>query len=207
MAETQPKRRTQRERRAQSEQRIIRAAADLFAEQGYLRTTLNQIGSAAGYTGGLVSHRFGSKEGLLQAVVARMTGRFRDEQLSEAIRDQSGAAVLESFIEAYLNEVQVREKSMRTLYVIIGAGLAAVPEVKEGVTALNRAAREVLATMIKNGQNEGDFRTDITAEDGAVMVLGILRGVVMQRLDDHQAVDIPRQTKLVKEVVLNGLAA
>ena len=207
MAEPQPKRRTQRERRAQSEQRIIRAAADLFAEQGYLRTTLNQIGSAAGYTGGLVSHRFGSKEGLLQAVVARMTGRFRDEQLSEAIRDQSGAAVLESFIEAYLNEVQVREKSMRTLYVIIGAGLAAVPEVKEGVTALNRAAREVLATMIKNGQNEGDFRTDITAEDGAVMVLGILRGVVMQRLDDHQAVDIPRQTKLVKEVVLNGLAA
>ena len=207
MAEPQPKRRTQRERRAQSEQRIIRAAADLFAEQGYLRTTLNQIGSAAGYTGGLVSHRFGSKEGLLQAVVARMTGRFRDEQLSEAIRDQSGAAVLESFIEAYLNEVQVREKSMRTLYVIIGAGLAAVPEVKEGVTALNRAAREVLATMIKNGQNEGDFRTDITAEDGAVMVLGILRGVVMQRLDDHQAVDIPLQTKLVKEVVLNGLAA
>jgi AcrR family transcriptional regulator len=53
-------RRTQAERSALSEQRIMRAATKLIGRNGYTKTTLAEIGREAGYTAGLVSHGFGS---------------------------------------------------------------------------------------------------------------------------------------------------
>ena len=205
MTEPQPKRKTQRERRAQSERRIIRAAADLFAEQGFLRTTLNQVGAAAGYTGGLVSHRFGSKEGLLQAVVKQMARRFRDDQLNEALQSVGASTSLERLIEVYLNEAVVREKRIRTLYVILGASLAAVPEIREGVSDLNNAARAMIAKLVALGQKEGVFREDVHADQAACAILGTLRGVVTQYLADSNSVDIEAQVPLVKDMALRGL--
>src|SRR5213079_3307001 len=61
------RRRTQAERTALSEKLILRAAIKLIARQGYSRTTLAEIGKEAGYSGGLVSHRFGSKQDRLRA--------------------------------------------------------------------------------------------------------------------------------------------
>ena len=46
-------RRTQAERRAESEREILRAAATLFGRQGYIATTLEQIGKEAGYSSAL----------------------------------------------------------------------------------------------------------------------------------------------------------
>ncbi|MCV6587313.1 MAG: TetR family transcriptional regulator [Marinibacterium sp.] len=71
--------RTQKDRRSQSDARIIAAAIDLYAAQGYLKTTLNQIGTAAGCTGALISTRYGSKTGLLRAVLANITSRFASD--------------------------------------------------------------------------------------------------------------------------------
>lgn len=68
--------RTQAERKAKSDARIIHAAIELFAEQGYVRTTLNDVGNRAGYTGGLVSNRFGSKAALLRIVLDNIQRSF-----------------------------------------------------------------------------------------------------------------------------------
>jgi AcrR family transcriptional regulator len=81
-----PQRRTQQERRSESDRRMIEAAIELFASRGYTKTTLVQIGQAAGCTGTLVSNRFGSKEGILRAVLAHIMSRFAtDHMLAERI--------------------------------------------------------------------------------------------------------------------------
>ncbi len=88
---------------------------------------------------------------------------------------------------------------------VTGAALAAVPEIRDGVTELNDAARELIADMIAQGQQEGAFRKDVDPKDAACAVLGILRGVVMQYLADADAVDLSAQLPLVKDMVLRGL--
>src|ERR1700748_893308 len=62
-------RRTQAERAAESDRRLLRAALKLIAERGYRNTSLAAIGEEAGYSRGLVNDRFGSKAGLLWALV------------------------------------------------------------------------------------------------------------------------------------------
>src|ERR1043165_2062786 len=78
-------RRSQAQRTALSEDRLLGAALLLISERGYDRTTLQAIGDAAGYSRGLVSHRFGSKEGLLWALLERMFGHWDADSLRPAL--------------------------------------------------------------------------------------------------------------------------
>ena len=205
MSEAPPKRRTQQERKAESERAIIHAALHLFATKGYITTTLNEIGKEAGYTGGLVSHRFGSKEGLLRAVISHIGTRFMQDQLGSAIERDSAEESLCNYIRIYLNEVAVRESRIRTLYVLMGEALGAVPEVQPEIARLNRNARSHLAEIIKRGIASGEFRKDVDPEASAVLILGILRGTVMQYLIDKRAFNVKKVAALVETSALHGL--
>jgi AcrR family transcriptional regulator len=57
------------EQRRRTRARILDAAARLFADAGYERTTIRAIAAAAGVDAGLVMHHFGSKEELFRAVM------------------------------------------------------------------------------------------------------------------------------------------
>src|SRR5690242_21557310 len=62
-------RRTQEERRAETERRVLAAAMALIAAHGSRSVTLAEVGEAAGYSRGIVRHHFGSRERLLAAVM------------------------------------------------------------------------------------------------------------------------------------------
>ncbi len=61
-------------------QRLLAAATRLFAEQGYDRTSVQEIVEAAGVTKGALYHYFGSKDDLLHEVYARVL-RIQQERL------------------------------------------------------------------------------------------------------------------------------
>ena len=102
---------------------MLRAAGKLIANQGYTKTSLAQVGKEAGYTGGLVSHHFGSKEGLLRRLVGRISGRFYTDQLRPVLEGRSGLDAICALADAYLAELTLREERMRTLYVLMGESL------------------------------------------------------------------------------------
>lgn len=54
----------QQQRRAQTSERLIAAAAELFAERGYHAVSLDQIAAAAGYSRGAVHYNFADKHDL-----------------------------------------------------------------------------------------------------------------------------------------------
>lgn len=205
MSDAPPKRRTQQERKAESERAVILAALNLFARQGYMRTTLNEIGKAAGYTGGLVSHRFGSKEGLLQAVLKHIRTRFLDDQLGSAITMDSAEESLRNYIEIYINEVTVREGRVRALYVIMGEALGAVPEIRKDIAELNEHTRNHLAGIIQRGMASSEFRNDADTDTSALLVMGTLRGVVLQYLADPQAFNVKAVIKSIQDGAVDRL--
>ncbi len=63
-----PPKRTQAQRRANTERRVLDAAIDLMPAM-VAAVSLAQIGEAAGYSRGIVTHNFGSREKLLDAVL------------------------------------------------------------------------------------------------------------------------------------------
>jgi AcrR family transcriptional regulator len=69
-------RRTQSERRAETRARLLAAARTVFAQRGYHAASLDLISERAGCTKGALYHHFGSKEGLLLALLdQQVSGR------------------------------------------------------------------------------------------------------------------------------------
>ena len=184
---------------------MLKAAITLFARQGYLKTTLAEVGREAGYTAGLVSHKFGSKEGLLQAVVQRISKRFLEDQLGQSIAQSSARESIENYIDIYIREVSLREGPMRALYTIMGEALGAVPEIRKPIADLNAGARNTLATIITRGQEQGEFNKNVDAEAAAALIIGALRGLVMQHLIDPKRLNMKALRDTVRATVLGSL--
>ncbi len=210
MTASEPARRTQEERRNESDARIIAAAIELFASQGYRQTTLIQIGQAAGYTGTLISNRFGSKEKLLRAVLAHILDRFYPDTggADQAAAGQGAAGQpaderLLGFIARYLMDVNDRQSRIRALHVIIGEALGGMPQVHDQIVKVNRAFRRHVEGYIVDGIRTGAFRADLDPTEATVIIVGLLRGVTMQALAEPRTIDITSMIGPLQATVLS----
>lgn len=199
-------RRTQAERTATAEARMIRAAGKLIATQGYTKTTLAQVGKEAGYTGGLVSHHFGSKEGLLNALVERITGRFFSDQLQPVTEQRRGVEALCAFVDTYLGEFVVREERVRTLYVLMGEALGPVSEINPVFAELNRAFRVTVRTWIEQGIDDETIRADVDADAEAALFTASIRGLAQQWMTDPGCFDLDATGSAFKNGLRRRLA-
>ena len=82
---------TRAQQRRQTEERILAAARQIFAELGYDRTTIRAVAAAAGVDAGLVMHYFGSKD-LLFARAAEVPA----DELPSGSSDEVAEALLTS---------------------------------------------------------------------------------------------------------------
>ena len=200
-------RRTQAERTATASQRMLRAARQLIARQGYTKTTLSQVGKAAGYTGGLVSHHFGSKEGLLRELVTRISERFYHDQIRPATDHLTGLEALTAMADTYLTELVVREEHMRTLYVLMGEALGPVSEINDVFAELNSDFRLSARMVIEAGVASGEIRAGLDPGAEAGLFVGMLRGVALQWMADPGCFDLEAVGVSLKDALRRHLAA
>ncbi|MEX2319499.1 MAG: TetR family transcriptional regulator, partial [Bauldia sp.] len=71
-------------------QQLIEATIDTLAEEGFVATTLAEIGSRARVSPGLISHYFSDKDGLLEATLRNLASRLARgvSQRLRAARDE-----------------------------------------------------------------------------------------------------------------------
>jgi AcrR family transcriptional regulator len=82
------------ERKSQTRERLIDAAAAVFAQRGFETATLDEVAAAAGYTKGAVYSNFASKTELfialierrIQVLTAEHAPRFEGQDLASAVR-------------------------------------------------------------------------------------------------------------------------
>jgi len=181
---------TQAQRSARSDRALVEAAIDLIADRGYERTTLAAIGEAAGYSRGLVTARFGSKEGLLWEVVERMLHSWGARRLRPLVGESVGADALVLTIEAYLRAVQTSPNGVRALYALLFEAMGPSPFLRPRFEELHRHLRRDIEGWLEAGKRAGRVREDVDPKNEAALFLGTLRGVTMQWLLDPVSVDI-----------------
>jgi AcrR family transcriptional regulator len=182
-------RRSQAERVEASDRALIAAAVKLIADRGYQRTTLAAIGDAAGYSRGLVTQRFGSKEGLLWAVLDRLLDSWVLRSAGPRVGDRVGVEALRAAVDAYLQLVQAAPDSLRAYHALLREADGPVPEVRRRIAEVNRDERDGIARWLREGQAAGSVRNDVDPDAVAVTFLAVIRGTTTQWLLDP-AVDI-----------------
>lgn len=167
-----PFRRTQQERVAESTTRLIQAAAELIAEGGYEAASAAAIGRRAGYSRSMVHARFGSKQQLIDAVVA---SAYEGPLTVELPETASGLERVLARLDTMAALIDESPELMRTIFAVefqaAGSRSRMSTHVAEWVTRLRT---DILAAVL-TGQADGSIRSDLDPEPTAhaVVVEGI----------------------------------
>ena len=184
-----PKRMTQAERTALSDARMFEAAKELIAEHGTHNTTLREVGERAGYSRGLASNRFGSKEGLFNQLV-------RDFNLSwaaEVRRTVGNSTGLPAF-SAALDTVEYfllnRSDEMKALYILWFESMSSHDEVRQRLARNHTAYRRDAERWVREGIEESTIRNTIDPQCFAVEFNSLIFGLIYQWLVDPESIDV-----------------
>lgn len=179
-------RRTQEERRAEAEHRLLTAAAELIAEVGPSSFTLANVGERAGYSRGLATHHFGSKGAMMQRLVASVTSGFRAEVFVASASDSALDQAL-GLVRAYFHELgDPRPANRARLLLWANAVSSGEPEVRSTMLAADRAFRDELAKRIERGVAAGELAGSVDPRATATVIIGMLRGVALQSMLDDE---------------------
>lgn len=148
-----------RERRRQETfQRIMRAAFELFAKQGYSETAVEHITEAADIGKGTFFNYFPTKDALLLAIFDAVADRFNQFELQiPEIKEVRQA--LTDFTHATLEEPA---RSPNIIRGIFGTALTQ-PQIGERFEQVMRVARKTVVALFEHGQEIGQVRQDISA--------------------------------------------
>ena len=183
------KRRSQADRRSESDRRMMRAAARLIARNGVAGTSLAEVGVAAGYSRGLPVERYGTKVGLVRALLAATETWFRDH-LARTLAGKSGLEAIELRVGAHLASVDRSDSATAALHAIYTASQSVMPELRKPVAAFTSRWCAGLVADMRQGQQAGEIRKDIDCDAEARFLLAAMRGLMMQYLMDGSHRDV-----------------
>ncbi len=174
-------RRTQEERTALSDQRMLDAAIALIIESGLPGTTLAAIGERSGYSRGLVTHRFGSKARLLAYVHDVAVADWID-RVQQAVGDRCGGDALSRIVDALHAFLREEPDEIRAMYLLRYASIDPSAEFRTSVARAHKAQRRDVQRWIELGQQNGSVHANIDAALAAELFCASVDGLIYRWL-------------------------
>lgn len=142
-----------------NKEKIVQVALELFGQQGYDRSATSQIAQRAGVSEGLIFRHFGSKAGLLSAIIAQGLAQIAATMQAYAAEGIGPEDAILQHIDQSLNAIREQEKFWRlATQMRFQASVASVAGAQ--IEEINRF---VLQGLTQNFQAMGRERPDLEA--------------------------------------------
>jgi AcrR family transcriptional regulator len=172
---------------------LVESAAEVFAKQGFTATRVSDISDHAGVGKGTVYEYFSSKEELFFAVFELIKDEIRSRVDTAVTETASAKQVLNAIIRSSAEIITEHREifSMNLDFWAASRGSAFEDRFTTACRAMYVEYRTLAAGVIRRGQEEGDFRTDIDADQVATMVVAALDGLGVQSWFDRSVDPMP----------------
>lgn len=148
-------------------QEVVAAARQLFAEQGYARTTVGQIAQAARVSPATVYAQCGGKEGLLGTLIDLWTAaQLVRDIIDECESASTGRAKLEVLAQGY---VSIYEESGDIIRIVQRAA-ASVPVAEDFLRTADERHLQALRQIVARIQDVGDLADGVSVEDAVKII-------------------------------------
>jgi AcrR family transcriptional regulator len=170
---------------------MFEVAIELVNERGTAKTTLKDIGERAGYSRGLASYRFGSKDGLWMELFARFDELWK-AHLSQYLAGQSGIDALRAAMQAQ-RDIFARESGyLRAMYILWYESLGRESVIRASLARHHVIYRRDVCEWIEQAQAAGDVKPEVDAEHFAVGYCSTMFGTIYQWVVAPDAIDLNR---------------
>ena len=210
-------RRAQRDRGAETRQRLIEAALDVFGRFGFEGATTRQIADQAGANLAAISYHFGSKEALHVAVAEYIAGRIMalvGQALATAGAPEAFAsphaarAALFSMIEAFADTILGEAEAEQWARFIVREQMQptqAFDVIYRFMGSAHELATRLVAAALGKGAADETVQLRVFALLGQVLVFRVAQELVLRRMD-WRAIGEAERTK-IKRVIVDHINA
>ncbi len=173
---------------AETRQRLVESALEVFAERGYHAATLSEIAAGAGLTTGAVYSTFGSKKALLVAVCQRAAGGDGVETAfsgATGLRQALEAMVLDSARSGVTTPATLRLVKLQVELLKLGLR---EPDLLEAMAAPGRQQLAIAARRFEELARRDGVELPMPAEELAILLSAMLNGLGLIQLVDPTVV-------------------
>ena len=192
-------RRTQAERRAETERRVLEAAVTLVDEQGVGALTLAAVGTRAGYSRGIVTHHFGSRRALMEALA-----RSLQDLVAPAPAGLPGIDRVIAQIDLYLQALQDSPRDARVFSMLWAEAAAGDPDLRPVFADRDTDFRASFARSLRAAVADNSLRP-LDSDAVAAWIVGQLRGIALQRVLTPSEIDLAALRKSIGAILRTGL--
>jgi AcrR family transcriptional regulator len=162
--------------------------------------TLAEVGHRAGYSRGIVTHHFGTKEALLGAFARVAQGHVRPPAEQEPGLEHLAAAV-----NAYLVQVRSGDPYVRGFLLLWVESVNAPPELRAIFSERDRFFVDQILGDLDAGVAAGTIAADVDLTATAVALAAQLRGIGLQLIIDPESLDVDHTNEVVRRTLLGAL--
>lgn len=153
-----------------TDERIIEATISLMGSHGLGAVTMSQVAEHAGVARQTLYNHYGD----IDSIVAEAIERHNRESID----------LLTTGLHMAPTPIEKLEHMARH-FAMVGAhaghslelGSGTSPEVRRGVDRYRRSIEQIIRTVLEDGTDRGDFRSDITPDTDAILIRSVLDGV------------------------------
>lgn len=167
---------TQAERTEISDSRMFEATVSLIVERGTSGTSLKDVGVSAGYSRGLASHRFGSKDKLFDFVLRRL-GEVWLAQLKRSTGSKVGLMAVERALDQHYQFCVDAPDYVHTFYTLWFESVRDGSELSRTIKSIHqRRFQDVVNWILKDPliSVETKREADLIAAQFSATVVGIV---------------------------------
>jgi len=183
-------------RRPDRERQLIEVAEAVFAERGYTAASMDEVAERAGITKPVLYDHFGSKDGLLAAVILRAGAEMR-AAVGRAVADAASPEdALERGLRAYFAFIDRHAAS----WTVLLSEAAATRAGAEAMETVRREQTDFIAVLIAGEMTEHD--ADL-AQTFAQAVIGACERLATYRTN-ARGLEVETVTKRLMELLWLG---
>lgn len=171
----------QHERRQQSSDKLINACLELASEQGVSALTFDNIGLRAGYSRNLAFQKFGSKSGLLEAVINHLHEVMSERRRRQDLDSLAGLDALLLYCDVHIAALD-KTSEMKAYFILMSEAIAAMSDMREQFVGSHLRSATELMRIIRLGREDGSIRKDVNVEMAARLIGTQLIGISSQYL-------------------------
>lgn len=193
---------TQQEQDAKTRSRLIRAAVQVFDKKGYDAASVREIVELAGVTKPALYYHFGSKEGVLKAILTEGQRQFDTLTERALARQGSTRERLLTLCEDLYGMFRENLSFVRVTHAVFLGPSDIAPDFDFAV--YERSIISAVEQMVKEGQLRGEV-AHASAEDVALAVLGVVASAAGRQLHARmEPISVERLRRLLS-LVLDGV--
>ena len=179
---------------------VLERAVDLFWRSGYRSTTTRDLEATLGVSQSSLYNAFGSKQGLMRAVLDRYEARMGPELLEPLETGPDGLAAIYVFFDTLVRTVTGEGRAGCMIINLMAEDGGDNPEMSRRTRTYRMRVHAALGAAVNRAAADGHIKPDYLAER-ADLLFGVVMGINLLARGGAPATEVNRMAESVHRLV------